>query len=410
MTVMLEIRDAGPGDARPIAELFAIAGAGIPEWLWSEMADAGESPLDVGTGTTAGVISGKYLGIIQQRLRNAQRGPVEALLPVYDARGQIIAYERHMAPHALAALERNTQMGEMLGAWAGRQAEEDLARQYNRILIENLKKIWDRDKGRKAGEFVNLADVDAHKDKVWADSWEMVPNDVRAMIREVFGDDGFMIRKDMINNAVGYRAASITDPWTGISRLNKKYQDGFMKVATAFMGKDAFTYLATAEKVLQTGVSVAKTTIVVRSIIIPMANLASNFVQLMVNGVSVRDMVSKYPTKLLEITKYQKNRKREIDIDAEITAQRGNHDAIRKLEAEKQSIADANKRMSIWPLIEAGEFSAISEGVTEADAALANGKWVQYIQGLMDKVPARLGTVGRYAFITRDTALFQGIA
>lgn len=71
------------------------------------------------TGTTAGVISGKYLGIIQQRLRHAQQGPVEALLPVYDGKGQIIAYERHMAPQALAALERNTHMGEMLGAWAG---------------------------------------------------------------------------------------------------------------------------------------------------------------------------------------------------------------------------------------------------------------------------------------------------
>lgn len=67
-------------------------------------------------GTTAGVISGKYLGIILQRLRNHQYGPEEALLPVYDGKGQIIAYERHMAPKALAALERNTHMGEMLGA------------------------------------------------------------------------------------------------------------------------------------------------------------------------------------------------------------------------------------------------------------------------------------------------------
>jgi hypothetical protein len=75
------------------------------------------------TGTTAGVISGKYLGIIQQRLRSVQRGPVEALLPVYDAQGQIIAYERHMTPQALAALERNTHMGEMLGAWKGRWPE-----------------------------------------------------------------------------------------------------------------------------------------------------------------------------------------------------------------------------------------------------------------------------------------------
>ncbi len=69
------------------------------------------------------------------------------------------------------------------------------------------------------------------------------------------------------------------------------------------------------------------------------------------------------------------------------------------MEAELDTLEDANRRMSIWPLIEAGEFSTISEGLTEADAALAEGKWAQYIQGIMDKVPAKLGVVGRYGFL-----------
>ncbi|MFC3088380.1 hypothetical protein [Tabrizicola soli] len=342
-------------------------------------------------GTTAGVISGKYLGIIQQRLRNHQYGPEEALLPVLDGKGQVVAYERHMAPKALAALEPNTHMGEMLGSWKGRQAEEELAQDYNRQLIDNLKVIWDRDKKTKGVQFIDISDVDAHKDRVYADSWEMVPNDLKAYIKEVFGEDGFPIRQDMINNAVGYRAPSITDAWTGISRFDKEHQEAFVKVATAIHG-DAFKVLATAEKAIQAGVSVVKSTIVVRSVIIPLANLGSNFLQLSLHGVSVRDMVSGFPTKLLEITKYQKNEKRRIEVEAEIVAQRTNHDAVRRLQAELRSIQDSNKRMSIWPLIEAGEFSTISEGLTEADAALTSGKWAQYIQGLMDKVPAKLGT------------------
>lgn len=176
------------------------------------------------TGTTAGVISGKYLGIIQQRLRNHQRGPEEALLPVYNEKATITAYERHMKPDALAALERNTHMGEMLGAWKGRQAEEELAQEYNRMLVKNLKTIWDREKAAgRAKEFVDLSDPDSHKDRVYADSWEMVPNDLKATIKEVFGDAGFMIREEMVNNAVGYREASITDPWTGISRMGEAH-------------------------------------------------------------------------------------------------------------------------------------------------------------------------------------------
>lgn len=142
------------------------------------------------TGTTAGVIHGKYLGIIQQRLRNHQRGPEEALLPIYDAKGVVVAYERHMAPAALAALERNTHMSEMLGAWAGRQAEEELGQEYNRKLVDNLKTVWDRDKAKRADEFVDLSDTKL-TDAVHQDSWKMVPNDLRAYIEEVFGDDGF---------------------------------------------------------------------------------------------------------------------------------------------------------------------------------------------------------------------------
>jgi ribosomal protein S18 acetylase RimI-like enzyme len=43
------IRAARPDDARDLARLIEIAGAGIPTWLWSGMAAPGESPLDVGT-------------------------------------------------------------------------------------------------------------------------------------------------------------------------------------------------------------------------------------------------------------------------------------------------------------------------------------------------------------------------
>ena len=66
--------------------------------------------------------------------------------------------------------------------------------------------------------------------------------------------------------------------------------------------------------------------------------------------------------------------------------------------------------MSIWPLIEAGEFSTISEGLTEADAAIGEGRLAEWLQNAADKVPAKLGTVGRYAVISRDTALFKGMS
>jgi GNAT superfamily N-acetyltransferase len=42
------LRNARPDDARALAELIAIAGAGIPQWLWSGMVEPGEGVFDVG--------------------------------------------------------------------------------------------------------------------------------------------------------------------------------------------------------------------------------------------------------------------------------------------------------------------------------------------------------------------------
>ncbi len=65
------------------------------------------------------------------------------------------------------------------------------------------------------------------------------------------------------------------DVWTGLSRLDPKAQKAFMDTATFFFGKDTFKYLVTAEKAWQAGISVAKHTIVIRSVIVPLELLAA---------------------------------------------------------------------------------------------------------------------------------------
>ncbi|MBV7379688.1 hypothetical protein [Maritimibacter dapengensis] len=270
----------------------------------------------------------------------------------------------------LKALDRNTHLGEMIGAWAGRQAEEELAQSFNMGLVDRLKDRWDADRGTgRQNEYVNLADPDL-KDTVLKDTWKIIPAEMRNDIERVFGKNKFMVRKDMVNNALGYREASVGDPWTGISRLDPKAQKAFIDTASFFFGKDTFKYLRTAEEAWQAGISVAKNTIVIRSVIVPASNLASNFLQLTTRGIGPRQIYKGFREKLVEIDQFLKNQDRKVEIEALMAVNR-NQDAMRRrLEAELDSIEESNRRMSIWPLIEAGEFSTISEGLTEADAAI----------------------------------------
>lgn len=363
------------------------------------------------SGMTGGVIAGRRAAQIQTLMQNQQAaGTGEPLIPIYDEKGRVVAFERSLLPELRERLPRNTHIGEMMGAWAGRQEEERLAQSYNEVLIDRLKEAWDEGRRTKRGkEFVNIADM-AEDDEVLRDSWDMVPPETKAYIEQVFGTDGFMVRRDMVNNALGYRVPSVKDAWEGASRLDPHTRKLIRDAATVVIGARALPWMVTAEKLWGAGISVVKNTIVVRSVIVPLSNATSNILQLMAAGVGIRDISKGMPAKLVEINQYLKNRDREIELKTLMARYRDDTLRTLRFEAELKGLEDTNLRMSIWPMIEAGEFSTIAEGQGEMDAAISEGKWSEYMQNILDRVPARLGTIGRYAMVTRDTALFRGMS
>jgi hypothetical protein len=361
--------------------------------------------------STAGVIKGDALDALKLRLRTKTGAkPGEHLMPVFDAEGEIVAYERAMAPRMAEKLKRNEDLSKMVGAWAGRQVEEKQASEFNEVLVDALHQNWEE--GRKAGrrdEYVNLLDPDLD-DAVLKETISLMPREMRRQIEAVFDDGEFYVRRDLANNALGYRQASVTDVWTGRSRWSKEASEAISGAVTAVVGKNAYTYLKTLEAGVQAGVSFAKTTIVVRSVIVPAANIASNIMQLATNGVSMRAIAKGFPQKLTEIDAHLKGLSREIELKAEAAANRGNVTVTRRIEAELKAIAEARERLSIAPLIEAGEFATISEGLTDADASLTEGRYADWVKEQAEKLPSKFGTIGRYAAITQDTALFKGMS
>lgn len=213
----------------------------------------------------------------------------------------------------------------------------------------------------------------------------------------------------MLNDAFGYRSASVGDAWTGNSRWNDETLDTVKKMFIGAFGNKAYRYMMNAENTIQSAVKDAKTLIVVKSMVVPAVNFLANIYQMIGRGVPVKDIAVNLPRKTSEINQYLKSRIRQIEAEAELRAST-NPNQSRKLEAEIQSITDSHKRMSIWPLIERGEFSSIADsGIGRDEILITEGKLHQYIDQLANKLPKGLRTAGRYALITKDTALFQGI-
>lgn len=364
-----------------------------------------------GTITAGRITDPAVVQRIKALSRNASETP-ENLLPVFDQSGQIKAYERAIDPKHLTLLDQDTSLHTMMGVWRGRQFEERLAQEYNNLSIDRLHENWIQGKkDKRQNEYVKLEDS---TDPIIQEAWNLIPYAAKRHAKTVFGKDGFMVRSDMLNNAVGHRQASVGDVFTGNTRWSPAVQKKAEDIALGIFGANAYNKLVKYEGFIQNLVVNAKQMIVVKSVVVPAANIASNIYFKIIQGVPLRNIVVGYAKKTPEINYFIKSRNREVQIDAELLAAEGAGFArqIRILKTEKQAIQDAYRRLSIWPLIEAGEFGAISDGVvTTEDLALADGRWGNYVEKLAQKIPeGPLKTVYRNAFITKNTALFQGLS
>ena len=218
-----------------------------------------------------------------------------------------------------------------------------------------------------------------------------------------------MVRKDMIDNSVGYRGFTIGEAFTGPSRMNDGVKQTVEDVSTLILGKNAYKVLKKAEQGLQSAVSVAKSTIVIRSVIIPVANFSSNVIQLLSYNISPRDIYKGYKEKLVEIETFIKAEKRLRQIESQFETYT-DVNKLKGLKAEKDSLEDMISGLSIAPLIEAGMFSSISEGMSEIDSSIVKSEWADKLEAAIDAIPRKLGTVGRYVGMTQDSEIFKLLA
>lgn len=371
--------------------------------------------VDLGTGFTMGtMVAGRItdkpsVDRITKALARGERGN-EPLLPVYDDKGNVVAYEQSIDPNMLKHIEGENHLARAIGVWRGRQVEEAKAQRFNDMLIENLHSMYENDIKMSASnksQYVNL--LGSKLDPVTADALKLMNSETRQKAESLFGEGELWVRRDMLNDALGYRAASVGDAWSGNSRWSPETLDTFKKAMLGVFGNRAYKYVMGGENLVQNLVKEAKTLIVVKSVVVPAVNFLANLYQMVGRGVPVKNIAKSIPQKTAEINQYLKSRLRQVDAEAELRAAT-NPNQIRKLKAEIQSITDSHKRMSIWPLLEAGEFSSIADaGIGRDDILITEGKLHEYMEKLADKLPKSVRNAGRYALITKDTALFQGI-
>ncbi len=335
----------------------------------------------------------------------ADLDPDDAMLPVFGVDGEILGFETGMDQSLLDQyLEPEKNLAMMLGAWAGRHVEEALAAQYNYELVDQLHNIWEQREKGTDDLFVNLKKTD---DKIYAEAFRVLPQGTKNYIDQVFGKEEFWVRKDMVNLSAGYREFSVADMWSGKTRLPKEVQHAVRAVSQLFFKDKAMRYLTNAETAVQGAVSSAKDMILIRSLIVPSANLKSNVIHLAAIGVPMKQVTKAFPAKLAEIEEYNKNLMKMIRLKAELDLAGRNKNQRRIIESKIQVIEDLNKRMSIYPAIEAGAYTQLSEGMTEMDVNIRSGQINDYLEAVADRIPGRAGDLAHLGLVSKSTKIYK---
>lgn len=368
-----------------------------------------------GVDTLMGItIQGHTSGIISDGLevnkinRLVDRGiDIGNLMPIMAFNGKVVAYERTMDPSVTALLKEDTNIARMAGVWKGRQVEEIQAQAANEILVDNLKQMYETAGDRKH-EFVDILDPKYLKNNpLVKDAISIISSDTIRYINQTM-DGKFMVRSDMVQDVVGYRGMSIGELWT--LDTDNRFKKGIKDSLELLLGKDAYKILIKGETLLENLVAEAKTNIVVRSMIVPAINIVSNMYVMFGMGVPISTMSKGIRDKTVETEKYVEGAIREVEIEAEIQAASTNLSRKRKLQAELTNLRDSYKRLSIWPLIEKGEFaSVVDPSISREELLLPQGRLSEYVGNQIDKLPAGLHGIAKNVLITKDTALFKAL-
>lgn len=341
----------------------------------------------------------------------------EAYIPILDETGtKIVGYELTVNPDMYTSVIKERDFARNLGIWRGRQVEEELATDLNKTFIEQLQSMYDNaTEMERKNEYVDVISL-AQRDPVIAKALQNIPPSTRVFLS---GSNQlptqWFIRNDLVDDVLGRKQASVVDLETGQTRWSPKARRAITEAVKTVLGPKGVYYLFRAEAFTKATTASARNIIVVRSGIVPALNIAANVMSLAIRGVPMPMIATVAPRIVKELENYNHSRQRQIKIQIELNAERGKDrpnqrriDALETKLREEQALVD--RLLYTKDLLKAGEYNTVADiGDTNDDILLTTGKFGEYLEKQVNKLPDVVKETARQGMITKDTALYAAL-
>lgn len=349
--------------------------------------------------------------------RDMSRESRSNLAPVYNDKGEIVNWRYLMqAKTKDDLLERDNRFDQVLGTLAGSIYDKVSSQESNEKAIGALREQYKEDHSYNSDAYVMVGAKSS--DPEMRELWQMLPDGTKRSVRKIWGIDGMYVRKDSLDIFFGYRKLSAAD----FLRKERAALEGVQKIARSVFHLYAKTRgmddqqaddfakrmgvaLAKGERGWQEIVQVIKDVIVVKNIFTLLGNIYSNDSLLFAKGVDDR-----WKHQLVAIKgamAYQEDSRKLMELETKLKlGYTQGKDA--QMRDQVVALRDQIDRNPVKKLIDAGLMPTIVEDVA-ADEDIYSYKTLlqRKTEGITNRVPEGLKTVGRNVFMTRDTKAYQ---
>ena len=329
------------------------------------------------------------------------------LLPVVNAQGQIVSYRYMMSEQNKDRLmERNDSVDRVLGVMAGTLFDKTTAYEQNRRTVEALHEQYLAEYAERPESYLLVGPQSP--DAEARDAWFRLPKDTREAVKEIWGDEGMLVRTDVLDLVFGYRKPSLASAFDTEPGKRKAWEKVVVTLGETLFGAKAALRIRQGGDIVETLVNEAKDIVVVKSGLTLLGNMQSNLSQLFLMGVTnpltiARDHrialkgALQYRRDNHELTQLQSMREADYLPDGRAA-----------LEQRIHELQDAIARNPVKPLIDAGLLPSIVEDVALSDDPYSyRGQVSEWVQRKTEHLPGWLQTAGKTLYMAHDTPLYR---
>lgn len=258
-----------------------------------------DNPYDSGLVDVGIINKGKEAAQAQVHLNPVSPGPSgNKMIPIISPKdGKVVGW-RYMMTEANRdeILQKDNNAANVLGAMAGNIVDKVKTQEVNKELVTAAKAQYDADLAKGRGNA--YVEISEEAEGELLEIWRRMPEEMQKEVVSTFGSPRMMVRSDLVDQMFGYRKPSINELFEKDPTARRYWEHMVVQVLSTVLPKDTVQKVRKAENIIQAVVQETKDIVVVRSIVVPLFNVFSNTMFLMLQGIdpvtAIRGQVEAY--------------------------------------------------------------------------------------------------------------------